>query len=72
MLTKEQYESIQPHRQVLDLFDKTKTCVGGIDGLYPIYDAITGTTISRGCGNCKGMMLIELNLMIKQYEDRNL
>ena len=68
MLSKQQYESIQPYRQVLDLFKQTKTCVGGIDGLYPIHEGITGMPIKRGCGNCQGRMLVELNIMLELYE----
>ena len=42
---------------------------GPVTSGYMIYESITGQNIKRSCGNCKGRMLIELNIMINLYEE---
>jgi hypothetical protein len=70
MLTKEQYEEINKHREALRMFEKNGEWLGGDEPFY-IHQRITGTPMTQ-CGSCKGQRLIDLINMLKMYEERNM
>lgn len=67
MLTKEQYETLQPYKQTLSLFKTTGQWVGG-DAVFTIHKNITGEIPNMSCNSCRAKVLVELNIMIELYE----
>ena len=66
-MTKDQYDTLQQNKSVLNLFEKTGVYVGG-DAPYYIYAQITGEKVNTSCPNCKGEALINILRLIKEYE----
>ena len=69
MISKEQYERLQPYKPILEQYEKTQSSVGGYEGLYFIYEDIFNTKVTRGCRDCIGRMLVESLIAIRQYEE---
>ena len=70
MISKEQYDKIQQHREALELFEKQGQWVGG-DEVFNIHSNITGQP-ATSCGSCKGQKLIELLIFVRLYEKGNM
>jgi len=66
-MTKEQYEQLMQHKQVIELFARSGEYVGGYAPFY-IHDQITGEKTDMSCPNCKAATLITIVQLIKQYE----
>lgn len=71
MLTKEQYESILPHKEVLMLFKKSGQWIGG-EAIYSIHKSIFNQYINMSCNNCKAKAVTEILIALELYEKGNL
>lgn len=67
MLTAEEYNEIQQHRQAIDLFKNTGQWIGSTD-LFSIYERITDAKVNRSCANCMAEAVISVYKLIKEYE----
>ena len=68
-MTNDQYKRMLPYKSIIDLYVKTKVCVGGIDGLIDVYEEVNNTKINRNCANCLADMLIICYTNIKNYKE---
>jgi hypothetical protein len=71
MLNEEQYKLILPYRDALLLFEKQGEWLGG-EGAYNVHRQITGQQTNMSCNSCKGRTIVELLMVLKQYEERNM
>ena len=69
MLSVEQYNAMLPYKPVIDLFVKSGTCIGGIDGLISIYEEANNVKINTSCVNCIADMLTVCYINLKNYEN---
>ena len=72
-MTENCYISIKPYIPVIKLFAKCGECVGGLDGLFPIYEREfnLGQKVNSRCNSCVAEMLLNLNRLITEYESKN-
>lgn len=71
MLTKEQYESILPHKEALMLFKKSSQWIGGA-AIYDVHKGIFNQFINMSCNDCKAKAVTEVLIALELYEKRNM
>ena len=70
-MTAEYYNKLIPYAGICELFAKCGEYKGDADSLVPIYESLFSTSINTRCPGCLGVMLLDVNNKIKEYE-RNL
>jgi hypothetical protein len=68
VVTKEQYNQLQQHKEALLMFRNTGQAVGNVMPLFRIHKEATGRDLSVGCDSCIGEVLIDCLNMLEQYE----
>lgn len=64
-MTEQQYNEAIKYRGVLELFEKTGECVGGVE---PLMDFLALPKSNRRCPSCVSAWLLETLHRIREYE----
>lgn len=70
MTLKEQYDKINPYKEVIQLFAKCGEYVGGCDGLFEFMAKEFNMDGNTRCPSCMSAMLLRANQVIEKYEQR--